>query len=96
MPSQEGGVRSQVTPQVHIVLLLSSCSFCSPSGLCQARDSGAVELGAIPRLPEGSGSEQVSGRDPKTHLPASECCPRSKGQQDRTIRPGSYQASRGL
>lgn len=73
MPSQEGGVRSQVTPQVHIVLLLSSCSFYSPSGLCQARDSGAVELGAIPRLPEGSGSEQVSGRDPKTHLPASEC-----------------------
>lgn len=35
---------------------------------------------------------KVSRRDPKNYWPALECCPRSKGQQDKE----NYQISRGL
>lgn len=66
----------------HRLIRLASVS--SSLGLGQARlHSWGVEPGTIPRLGKGPGMGLVSKGEPKTHLPAVEHSPHSKGWQGR-------------
>lgn len=97
MLSRVGGVRPQVTPQIHSFCFCPLAPSCWSSGLCQARIQTVGQWSlVISRLGEGPGSGKVSRRDPKTRLPTLECRPPAEnGSRTRqaTKPVGAFQGS---